>query len=107
MLQLGPASYADLRGELDSPGVLRRFLQYGLIEADYQVQHPRGGAPRTYYKLTAAGWELANDPEWASARRAGECCEAAILGIEGDHDPYPVCTGARGVPMEASGGRED
>src|SRR5688500_3627387 len=88
LMRSGPTCYTDCGAGKPGSAVLLRLAAHGLAKEIYRVQGPTGGQPRVYYGLTEAGWEVALLPSWASVGRPGECCEEAILGIEGDHAPY-------------------
>lgn len=70
--------------------VLERFEEHGLVEYSH-----KGDDRRHYWMLTEDGYEQAR--LWDVRQRAvqrGECCEDAVLGIEGDHAPYCPFIGA-------------
>lgn len=87
LMRVGPISYHDLGLGLPGSGVLIRLAKHGLAEEAYRESTGVGGQPTIYYRLTEAGLEVAMLPLWTLSR-TGECCEDAILGIEGDHAPH-------------------
>lgn len=76
---------------------MRRLARDGLVERVYTGDF--GPKEDHRFTITAAGRELAKEWDIVSVHRRGECCEAAIFGIEGEHDPYPVCAASVSSPV--------
>lgn len=87
----GPTCASDIDPSEGRQGwrAVERLQEHGLVEFAY-----RRGKKR-YWTLTEDGYERAR--MWGVRQKAidrGECCEDAVLGIEGDHAPYCPFIGA-------------
>lgn len=86
LLLAGPVSPCDIdEGSTSGWRVLERFEEAGLVEYSHRGEDRR----KHFWCLTEDGYEQAH--AWAlrqSAVQRGDCCEDAVLGIEGDHAPY-------------------
>lgn len=94
LLMQGPTSPAEI-DKMSGWATIKTFLSNGLIEVDRKEELPGGGNGRTFYRFTEDGWYFALDYR-PLVVRTGECCEDAILGIEGDHAPYCPVVRAQG-----------